>query len=95
MKFTSSVFSSSKFLESILLAVGSLQKMLPMLFFQMHNIAFCFLQSSNNFCFNLYICQKVGIQSKQCRRIYICFFCVAKYLLGTPKPLNCIRWMQT
>ena len=32
--------------------------------------------------------------SKQCRRIYICFFCVAKYLLGTPKPLNCIRWMQ-
>ena len=31
---------------------------------------------------------------KQCRRIYICFFCVAKYLLGTPKPLNCIRWMQ-
>ena len=38
--------------------------MLPMLFFQMHNIAFCLLQSSNNFCFNLYICQKVGIQSK-------------------------------
>ena len=31
---------------------------------------------------------------KQCRRIYICLFCVAKYLLGTPKPLNCIRWMQ-
>ena len=26
---------------------------------------------------------------KQCRRIYICLFCVAKYLLGTPKPLNC------
>ena len=31
---------------------------------------------------------------KQCRRIYICLFCVAKYLLGTPKPLNCIPWMQ-
>ena len=31
---------------------------------------------------------------KQCRRIYICLFCVAKYLLGTPKPVNCIRWMQ-
>ena len=31
---------------------------------------------------------------KQCRRIYICLFCVAKYLLGTPKPLNCIRGMQ-
>ena len=31
---------------------------------------------------------------KQCRRIYICLFCVAKYLLGAPKPLNCIRWMQ-
>ena len=31
---------------------------------------------------------------KQCRRIYICLFCFAKYLLGTPKPLNCIRWMQ-
>ena len=27
--------------------------------------------------------------SKQCRRIYICLFCVAKYLLGAPKPLNC------
>ena len=33
--------------------------------------------------------------SKQCRRIYICHFCSAKYLLGTPKPLNCIRGMQT
>ena len=32
--------------------------------------------------------------SKQCRRIYKSDFCVAKYLLGTPKPLNCIRWMQ-
>ena len=31
---------------------------------------------------------------KQCRRIYICLFCVAKHLLETPKPLNCIRWMQ-
>ena len=31
---------------------------------------------------------------KQCRRIYICSFCSAKYWLGTPKPLNCIRWMQ-
>ena len=31
---------------------------------------------------------------KQCRRIYICLFCFAKYLLGTPKPLNCIRGMQ-
>ena len=26
--------------------------------------------------------------------IYKDYFCVAKYLLGTPKPLNCIRWMQ-
>ena len=32
--------------------------------------------------------------SKQCRRIYICSFCVAKYLLGIPKPLNCIVPMQ-
>ena len=31
---------------------------------------------------------------KQCRCIYICSFCSAKYWLGTPKPLNCIRWMQ-
>ena len=31
---------------------------------------------------------------KQCRCIYICLFCSAKYWLGTPKPLNCIRWMQ-
>ena len=31
---------------------------------------------------------------KQCRRIYICLFCVAKYLLGIPKPVNCILWMQ-
>ena len=31
---------------------------------------------------------------KQCRCIYICLFCSAKYLLGTPKPVNCIRWMQ-
>ena len=31
---------------------------------------------------------------KQCRRIYICLFCVAKYLLGAPKPLNYIPWMQ-
>ena len=31
---------------------------------------------------------------KQCRRIYICLFCSAKYLLGTPKPVNCILWMQ-
>ena len=31
---------------------------------------------------------------KQCRRIYICLFCVAKHLLGTPKPLNCIWRMQ-
>lgn len=27
---------------------------------------------------------------KQCRRIYICLFCVEKYLLGIPKPANCI-----
>ena len=27
---------------------------------------------------------------KQCRRIYICLFCVAKYLLGIPNPANCI-----
>ena len=27
-------------------------------------------------------------------RIYICLFCFAKYLLGAPKPLNCIPWMQ-
>ena len=26
--------------------------------------------------------------------IYICSFCVAKHLLGTPKPLNCIVPMQ-
>ena len=26
--------------------------------------------------------------------IYKDHFCSAKYLLGTPKPLNCIRWMQ-
>ena len=25
---------------------------------------------------------------KQCRRIYICLFCVAKYLLGNPKPFQ-------
>ena len=31
---------------------------------------------------------------KQCRRIYICLFCVAKHLLGTPKPVNCIVPMQ-
>ena len=31
---------------------------------------------------------------KQCLRIYKDHFCVAKYLLGTPKPLNCIPWMQ-
>ena len=31
---------------------------------------------------------------KQGRRVYICLFCFAKYLLGAPKPLNCIRWMQ-
>ena len=31
---------------------------------------------------------------KQCRRIYICLFCVEKRLLGAPKPLNCIPWMQ-
>jgi len=62
--------------------------MLPILLFQMHNIAFCLLQSSNNFCFNLYICQKVGIQSKQCRRIYICLFCVAKILVGKSQTLE-------
>ena len=88
MAFTSSAFSSNKFFESILLAVGSLQKMLMMLFFQMQNIVFCFLQSSNNFCFNLYTCQKVGIQSKQCRRIYICLFCVAKILVGKSQTLE-------
>ena len=32
--------------------------------------------------------------SKQCLRIYKDHFCVAKYLLGNPKPLNCIRRMQ-
>ena len=26
--------------------------------------------------------------------VYANTICVAKYLLGTPKPLNCIRWMQ-
>ena len=31
---------------------------------------------------------------KQGRRIYICLFCVAKYLLGAPKPLNCTVPMQ-
>ena len=38
--------------------------------------------------------ERIHSARKQCRRIYICFFCVAKYLLGTPKPLNCIPWMQ-
>ena len=27
--------------------------------------------------------------------VYTNTICIAKYLLGTPKPLNCIRWMQT
>ena len=31
---------------------------------------------------------------KQCLRIYKDHFCFAKCLLGTPKPLNCIRGMQ-
>ena len=31
---------------------------------------------------------------KQCFRLYKNTFCVAKYLLGTPKPVNCILWMQ-
>ena len=35
-----------------------------MLFFQVQNIVFCFLQSSDDFCFKLYICQKVRITSK-------------------------------
>ena len=26
--------------------------------------------------------------------VYTNTICVAKYLLGTPKPLNCVRWMQ-
>ena len=41
-------------------------------------------------------CNSKGVhsRSKQCRRIYICLFCVAKCLLGNPKPLNCIRRMQ-
>ena len=26
--------------------------------------------------------------------VYTNTICVAKHLLGTPKPLNCIRWMQ-
>ena len=38
--------------------------------------------------------ERIHSARKQCRRIYICLFCFAKYLLGTPKPLNCIRWMQ-
>ena len=33
--------------------------MLLMLFFQMRNIVFGFLQSGNDFCFDFYICQKV------------------------------------
>ena len=31
---------------------------------------------------------------KQCFRLYKNTFCVAKCLLGNPKPLNCILWMQ-
>ena len=32
---------------------------------------------------------------KQCRRIYICLFCSAKYLLGIPKPFqNCTILVQ-
>ena len=27
--------------------------------------------------------------------VYTNTICVAKCLLGTPKPLNCIQWMQT
>ena len=39
--------------------------------------------------------ERLHSASKQCRRIYICLFCVAKYLLGEcPKPLNCIQRMQ-
>ena len=38
--------------------------------------------------------ERIHSARKQCRRIYICLFCFAKYLLGTPKPLNCIPWMQ-
>ena len=41
-------------------------------------------------------CNSKGVHNsgKQCRRIYICYFALQKYLLGTPKPLNCIRRMQ-
>ena len=41
-------------------------------------------------------CNSKGVhsRSKQCLRIYKDHFCVAKCLLGNPKPLNCIRWMQ-
>ncbi len=41
-------------------------------------------------------CNSKGVhsRSKQCLRIYKDHFCVAKCLLGNPKPLNYIRWMQ-
>ena len=41
-------------------------------------------------------CNSKGVhsRSKQCLRIYKDHFCVAKCLLGNPKPLNCIRRMQ-
>ena len=38
--------------------------------------------------------KSVHSRSKQCLRIYKDHFCVAKCLLGNPKPLNCIRRMQ-
>ena len=38
--------------------------------------------------------KSVHSRSKQCLRIYKDHFCVAKCLLGNPKPLNYIRWMQ-
>ena len=41
-------------------------------------------------------CAVNGTQLTQAMPSYIQRpFCVAKYLLGTPKPLNYIRWMQT
>ena len=41
-------------------------------------------------------CNSKGVhsRSKQCLRIYKDHFCVAKCLLGNPKPLNYIRRMQ-
>ena len=43
---------------------------------------------------SFYNSKGVHSRSKQCLRIYKDHFCIAKCLLGNPKPLNCIRRMQ-